>query len=311
MKRYLVTGGAGFIGSWLVGRLAKAGHEVDILDLPERQSRVASIPHTRYLAGDIRDERTFARLEGCYDAVCHLAAQVSARVSQEQPMLDVDTNVRGSVALLEWCAAVGVTRLLFASSMGVYGNVPEDKLPVAETAPPNPVSYYGVAKSATEAYIATHREHGLRSTIFRMFNVYGPGQDLSNSKQGIVGIYTSFALKGVSIDVTGSLERFRDLIYVEDVVDAWVAALENPVTEGKIYNLASGRRTTVRALITSILRAMGHDPATYPVKEIGGHRGDQFGVQADISLALREIGWQPRTELDEGIARMVAWARAQ
>jgi len=309
MKRYLVTGGAGFIGGEIVRRLVALGHSVDVLDLPGKIAGAPRLSGANYIAGDIGSAGTFRELRGFYDAVFHLAAQTSARVSHEEPTREVDTNVRGTMLLLEWCAQNQIERFLFASSMQVYGNVSLENLPMSETQALVPVSYYGVSKIAAENCLRIHSNMGLKTTVFRMFNVYGPGQDLLNKKQGIVSIYLAFALGGKPIDVTGSLQRVRDLVYIDDIVNAWLVALDNPVSFGRTYNVGSGNRITVRQLIDRILDALGHDKASYPVNELPGHVGDQFGVQAGTSLITRELGWRPCTNLEEGLGRMVAWAR--
>lgn len=309
MKRYLITGGAGFIGGAIVQRLVALGHAVEVLDSPSKIARIQTLPGVVYHAGDIRTPEVFSLLQGPYEAVLHLAAQTSARVSHEDPVRDIDTNIRGTVLLLEWCRRQEINRFLFASSMQVYGNVKPDQLPFVEDGPIAPASYYGVSKIAVEHALHLHNSYGMKSTVFRMFNVYGPGQDISNTKQGIVGIFLAKALRHEPIEVTGSLDRIRDLVYIDDVVGAWMAALENPRSAGRTYNMGTGVRTSIRELINIILREAGHDPNTYPVREVAGHPGDQFAVQADITRIRNELGWSPRVHVQEGLKRMIAWAR--
>lgn len=309
MKRYLITGGAGFIGGAIAQRLVDLGHSVEVLDSPLKIARIRTLPGVFYHAGDIRTPEVFSLLRGPYDAVLHLAAQTSARVSHEDPVRDIDTNIRGTILLLEWCRRQGIGRFLFASSMQVYGNVQPSQLPFFEDGPIAPASYYGVSKIAVEHALHLHDSFGMKSTVFRMFNVYGQGQDISNTKQGIVGIFLARALKNEPIEVTGSLDRIRDLVYIDDVVDAWMAAFENPHSTGRTYNVGTGVRTSIRELIAMILCEVGHDPNTYPVREIAGHPGDQFAVQADITRIGDELSWSPRITVQEGLKRMVAWAK--
>jgi UDP-glucose 4-epimerase len=147
--------------------------------------------------------------------------------------------------------------------MAVYGEPPEAS--VSERVPPAPVSNYGVSKLCGEYYIRSQEPRGLGFTILRMFNVYGPGQDLSNVKHGMAGIFLGYVLRNVPVPVTGSLERFRDFVYIDDVLRAWLLALDAPEAIGKTYNVGSGNKTTVRELLDAIIRSCGHDPATYPV----------------------------------------------
>lgn len=303
----LVTGGAGFIGSALAKKLVSNGAHVTILDLPEKLERISIDPTISVVAGDIARRDTFVVLSrrGHFDAVLHLAAQSSARISHDQPEKDIDTNAKGTLLLIEWCREQGIDRVLYASSMAVYGE--PKQLPVTEESPPAPLSYYGVSKLAGEYYIKANASTGLHYTIFRLFNVYGPGQDMQNLKQGMASIYLAYVMKKQEVPVTGSLERFRDFIYIDDVVDAWLRALHDKRAYNKIYNLGSGIKTTVRELLDIIITAYGYDPTTYPVRNIGGHPGDQFGIVSDISRFQQDFNWVPRISLKEGIARMVAW----
>jgi UDP-glucose 4-epimerase len=143
-----------------------------------------------------------------------------------------------------------------------------------------------------------------------MFSVYGPGQNLSNLKQGMVSIYLAYLLRGVEVPVTGSLERFRDFVYIDDVVDVWLLALTLPVTPAATYNIGSGRPTTVRALLTALFEALDLPP-NHPIRELPGSVSDQFGLYADISAAQRDLRWRPTVSFKEGLKRMTEWARSQ
>jgi len=304
-RHYLVTGGAGFIGFALVRSLRRDGHRVTVVD----RRRLPPLPGVKAIRGDISSRAFLDRLESRrpVDAVLHLAAQTSARISQEKPGLDSDWNSKGTLLLLEWCRRHGVSRFLYASSMAVYGQ-PEE-LPVDEMAPVAPVSNYGVSKLAGENYIRAYERQGLLPTIFRLFNVYGPGQDMANLKQGMASIYLAYVLREREVPVTGELSRFRDFIHVDDVIRAWRLALNNEVTVGKLYNLGCGVKTTVRELLDIIIAACGHDPASYPVRQIAGHRGDQFGMLSDSTRFQADTGWKPDTAVADGIERMAQWCR--
>jgi UDP-glucose 4-epimerase len=307
--RFVVTGGAGFIGGAMAAALGQRGAEVVIVDLPDKIAELSDPGSHRYVVGDVSDARTYRELSrfAPFDGVLHLAAQTSNRVSHEEPERDVLTNALGTLRLVEWCCASGIQRLLFSSSMAVYGH--PVRLPCSESDPVNPFSYYGITKLAGEHYIRANVERGLKPTIFRLFNVYGPGQNMRNLKQGMASIYLAYALRGEKIPITGSLDRFRDFVYIDDVVDAWLRALHEPSTCGQTFNLGTGRSTTVRDLLRLIIGAAGEDPVTYPVEQVAGHFGDQFGMTADATAFRAATGWAPTVRLEEGIRRMTEWAK--
>jgi UDP-glucose 4-epimerase len=311
MKRMtvLVTGGAGFIGAGLSRRLLAAGHRVVVVDNLFTGCRAQVPAEAVYVEGDIGLPDTLAALPSLdYDAVCHLAAQSSGAVSMEQPLYDIQTNAVSTVLLARWCRQRGVRRFLYASSMAVYGNPPVS--PVSEEAPLAPVSYYGVSKLASEHVLRLAAAEGLMTTAVRMFNVYGPGQNLANLRQGMASIYLAYLLKGEAVPVTGSLERFRDFVYIDDVLDAWMTLLVHAGPASPAYNLGSGTPTTVRRLLTLLIQACGL-PANHPVWERPAPPGDQFGLFANSERADRELGWRVSTPLEVGLERMVAWAKTQ
>ncbi len=307
--RVLITGGAGFIGSQLARRLVESGNAVVVVDnlsTGKRENVPAGAP---FLELDLARASFLAELpQGQFDAVCHLAAQSSGPVSAEMPYDDLQANAASTLLLSRWCLERSVPRFLYASSMAIYGNV--EALPVAETAPCVPVSYYGVSKLTSEQLLRLAASEGLCVTSFRMFSVYGPGQNLGNLKQGMVSIYLAYLLRGVEVPVTGSLDRFRDFVYIDDVIDMWLRALALPATPAPVYNIGSGKPTTVRALLTALLTALDL-PSDYPIRELPGAASDQFGLYADITRAESDLNWQPRISLTGGLKPMVEWARKQ
>ena len=308
MGNYLVTGAAGFIGSYIAKRLLDRGDTVVTLDNITTGFE-SNIPKGCILVeGDISDPKTFHQIpKGRYDAALHLAAQSSGEISHEVPGIDINTNALGTLNLLNWCQSEGVSRFLHASSMAIYGLT--EHMPVVETQVLDPYSFYGISKQASEQFVKHFSKHGLDTTIFRMFNVYGPVQNLSNMKQGMVSIYLAYLINEEPILVKGSLDRFRDFIFIDDVVDAWIAALDNSKSYGRIYNLASGQKTLVRDMIPDLIRACGYDPETYPVEHGEGTPGDQFGIYADISAISTDLGWKPRIDMPEGLRKMASWAK--
>jgi UDP-glucose 4-epimerase len=306
--RVLISGGAGFIGSTLARRLVAADVDVVIVDNLSTGDRANVPEQAQLICRDLADPATLTAIpEGKYDAVVHLAAQSSGAVSQKYPYADMQTNVGSTLLLSRWCVERAVPRFLFASSMTVYGEANREPLP--ENALCQPISYYGVSKLASENYLRLASGEGLSTTCFRFYNVYGRGQNLDNLVQGMVSIYLAYLLKGVTVPVTGSLDRFRDFVHVDDVVDALLRVLETPPRSFNVYNIGTGTKTRVRTILAKLVSAM-RLPPDYPIDQRAGSANDVFGSVADIGLARKELGWQPQVSLDDGLADMVAWARA-
>lgn len=308
MSKYIVTGGAGFIGSHLARRLLSDGHEVLILDNLSTGKRENIPEGAGFIEVDLGQENACRCLEGKNaDAILHLAGQSSGEASFDDPYYDLFSHAVSTLNLLRWASSANVRRFMYASSMSVYGD--PLYLPLDEKHPCNPKTYYGAAKVAAEAYIKLFAFMGIDATIFRLFSVYGPGQNLANMKQGMVSIYFSYLWSGEPILIKGSLERFRDFTYVDDLVDAWMKALNNPNCYGKTYNLASGVPTRVDELVTALIKSFGLE--NYPVIAEGHTPGDQFGVYADISSLMEDSGWKPKTDLLAGLHTMYEYEKGR
>ena len=308
-KAALVTGGAGFIGSHLARRLLREGWSVDIVDNLSTGYRENVPEGTTFFEVDVSRDNLAAQLPAKrYDAVFHLAAQSSGEISFDDPSYDLRTNCQSTVLLLGWCKDNGTTRFLYTSSMSIYGD--QTVQPVAETATPIPKSFYGIGKLASEAYTHVYSAFGIHSTSLRLFNVYGPGQNLANMRQGMVSIFLAYILRKQELIVKGSPDRYRDIIYIDDVIDAYMACLDNPATFGKSYNVATGKKTTVGELIEAELRAFGYGPGKYPVTFSANTPGDTFGIEANIDSLRADTGWAPKVDLQSGLAQMVAWAKS-
>lgn len=302
----IVTGGAGFIGSHLASRLISEGYKVTVLDnLSTGKER--NVPREANLIKmDLGLEDSYRLLKDAdCDAICHLGGQSSGEASFLDPLYDLRSHVMSTFLLLEWCRKKGVRRFLYASSMSVYGD--PDHLPVTEEHPYKPKTFYASAKMAAEAYIKLYQTLGIDTTILRLFSVYGPGQNLENKMQGMVSIYLSYMLNGVPIPVKGSGDRFRDLVYIDDVVDAWREALDNPASYGRVYNIASGAKTKVGDILKMLTASFGMD--SYPIAYKGNTPGDQFGIVADISRVKKDLKWKPKTDIRDGIDNMVKFEK--
>ena len=301
-KRFLVTGGAGFIGSHLVTRLISEGHDVTIVDNLATATSENINKKADFLNADISKPGFTKKLPVENIAgVFHLAGQSSGEISFEDPQRDFNINVGGTLSLLEWCKMKKIKRFIFTSTMGVYGSTTD--APISEDTPCRPKSFYGVGKFAAENYINIYSAFGIESTIIRPFNVYGPAQNLKNLKQGMASIYMSFVLKDEPIVVKGGLDRFRDQTYVKDVIDAMMLCLENPRSIGKTYNVATGKRITVKELIDTMLDISGKG-AAYSVKQVEGTPGDLLGAYADVTKIKKELGWESRYSLKDGLKLM-------
>ena len=223
----LVTGGTGFIGGHLVNKLKELGHKVIICDWG------ATSPDYAY---DISNYKNLLRIKEDIDVIYHIAAQTSGYIGLVEPERDVDWNMKGTLNICRFAKERGVKKIIYTSSMAVYGEGDFFK----ETDEINPIYHYGVSKLCGELYLKQYEQYGIDYTIFRLFNVYGYGQDMENLNQGMVSIYLAQALKSKIIEVKGSFDRYRDFVYIDDVVSALVLGLEDE-TNSEIYNVCNKR----------------------------------------------------------------------
>jgi UDP-glucose 4-epimerase len=313
--RILVTGGAGFIGSHMAARLEGEGHDVVVIDNESTGHRNNVPAGVRYIKGDVtRIDELEAAFASGLDAVFHIAGQVSLIRSFADPVSDLRTNVEGTVNVLQLCLKHHVPRLLYASSMTVYGS--SEMLPTPESAPCAPVSYYGITKYAGERYVHSTAERvdldfSLQATSFRMYNVYGPRQALDNPYQGVLGIFLGNLRSGEPLTIFGDGEQSRDFIYIDDVVDAWTAALGNPAAYGRVFNIGSGRRLSINDLADHVLAAFGRNRSDGAVVYRNARPGEQRHVEADTRQARAAFGWRPSVPFEEGLAASVRWAETE
>lgn len=312
----LVTGGAGFIGGSLTARLVAEGADVCVVDnLATGFER--NVPRSaEFVRADVADARAMREVFATrrFDTVLHLAAQVSNIVSHQDPWLDFRTNVGGTLNVLDGVVAHRIPRLLCASSMALYGT--PDAAPTPETAPVRPLSPYGVSKLAAELLVhnaARRADLGFRLAVtsLRMFNVYGPGQSLENLYQGVVSVFIANVLGGEPVTLFGNGLQTRDFVFIDDVRDGWMAALDDPRTYGRQINLGSGNEVSINEVLDAVLAAFGHDRSTYPVLAQPELPGDQRRICADVSLARELLGWRPRWALSDGLKETIEWSRSQ
>lgn len=314
MAKIVVTGGAGFIGSHLCEALLRAGHGVVALDnfdefydpTVKRRNLEHSLGNPRFklVEGDIRRPEDVQRALSCgADAVVHLAARAGVRPSIEQPLLYEEVNVRGTMVLLEACRRISGCRFIFGSSSSVYGN--NEKVPFAESDNVDaPISPYAATKRAVELLCRTyHHLYGMAITCLRFFTVYGPRQrpDLAIHK------FTRLIEAGRSIPVFGDGSMMRDFTYIDDIIDGVTRAIER-CSGFAIYNLGESRPVSVGELIAALEKALGKKAK---IERLPMQPGDVNRTFADVTLAWRELGYEPRTELADGLARFMEWFRSE
>jgi UDP-glucose 4-epimerase len=310
--RTLVTGGAGFIGSAVVDRLVRDGHEVMVVD-DLSTGRLENLADA-FASGRVHlaevdlagPELAGVVAEARPEVVHHLAAQIDVRRSVADPLHDARVNVLGTIALAKAALDAGCRRLVFASSGGtVYGEPKPSALPIDERHPAGVTNPYGVAKRSAEDYLASFADlHGLEPVSLRLGNVYGPRQD-PHGEAGVVAIFCNRLLADEPVTVFGDGRQTRDYVFVEDVVDAFVAAGEHPDAPGARLNIATGVETSVLELYARLreIAGFGGEPTFAPPRP-----GELGRIALDCSEAGRVLGWRPAVDLREGLSRTWAWA---
>lgn len=313
MSNVLVTGGAGFIGSHLADAMVARGHDVTVIDNLSTGVRENVPSQARFVEASVADPDSVAALfaDTTFDLVLHVAGQASIVRSFDAPEHDLDVNVRGTLNVLSGCVATRVPRLVFASSMTIYGN--PELVPTPETALARPASNYGVSKYAAERYvqIAGGRDDiELAVTSLRMFNVYGERQSLSNPYQGVLAIFIGNLLRGEPITIHGDGAQTRDFVHVDDVVRAWLAVVDEPATAGQVYNVGSGRETTISELADAVLAAFGETRDSYDMRHASAQLGDLRRSAGEVAQLAAATGWAPQVSLDDGMRRTIGAARS-
>jgi len=304
MERILITGVGGFIGSHVARRFLHEGYAVVGVD-DFSNGKLENVPAgVDLIEGDLAQQSTIKKIPSDCRKILHLAGQSSGEISFDDPVADLEKNTVSTLNLIQHGIQHSVERFLYASSMSVYGAV--EDAPISESRECSPLSCYGVGKHASEGYLRVY-QNKLPAVVLRMFNVYGPGQDLSNLRQGMVSIFLAQALATGRIEVKGSIERFRDLVYIDDVVEAWFRAATLEGAKGRTLNIGTGIKTTVGGLLQRVCSLV--PGATYYVH--GGTPGDQSGIYADISALKHVLKIDSFTAPDAGLTQFADWARKQ
>ena len=311
--KYLVTGGAGFIGSNLTRALLASGHRVRVLDnfLTGKRENLAGLAEAHgdafdLIEGDLRDLDSVRKAAAGVEYVLHQGALPSVPRSVADPVLTNEINVAGTVNLLVAARDAGVRRVVFAASSSAYGDTPE--LPKRETMTPTPKSPYAAQKLMGEHYLRIfHEIYGLETVSLRYFNVFGPRQDPKSTYAAVIPRFITTVLRGESPTVYGDGLQTRDFTYIDNVIQANLAACLAPKAAcGKVVNIACGERVSLLDILEIVYKLAGK---RVPPEFEPGRAGDVRDSLADISLARDLIGYDPKVAFAEGLSRTFAWFR--
>ena len=301
----LITGGAGFIGSHLCDALLDKGYAVRILDdfsTGRRSNLQVDHPRLELIEGDVADAGLVTQAAAGCSAVVHLAAVASVQASVEDPVRTHQSNFIGTLNVCEAMRVHGLRRVLFASSAAVYGNNGEGES-IAEDTPKAPLTPYAVDKLASEQYLDFYRrQHGLEPVVFRFFNIFGPRQDPSSPYSGVISIFSQRAVQGLPITVFGDGEQTRDFLYVGDLVQVMVQALEQPQVEEGAVNIGLNQATSLNQLLAALEKVVGSLPV---VSYVAARSGDIRHSRADNQRLLARFEFPQATPMVEGLSRLL------
>ncbi len=295
-QKYVVTGGAGFIGTNLVEALIDAGHDVCVVDDLSAGNKDRLPAEAAFHQVDIRDTAKLTELMQGYDIVVHLAALPRVQFSIAEPLLTHDVNVNGTLSVLEAARAAGIKRVVYAASSSAYGD--QETLPLSVDLPPQPKSPYALHKYFGEEMLRLWNQiYGLETVSLRFFNVYGPHLDPDGPYALVIGRFLKLATEGQPLTITGDGEQTRDFTHVTDVVSAVIKATESKnVGHGEVLNVGAGQQTSINTLANMISPNVAYVSARLEPKH----------TQADISLTKSVLEWEPKTSLEQGLAALKA-----
>lgn len=303
---YLVTGGAGFIGSHIVGALVERGERVRVLDNLSTGKKAYLAPYLKaieFLKGDIRDKRACAKAMKGVRFVLHQAALRSVPRSVDDPLSTDEVNVHGSLLVLQSAREAGVERLVYASSSSAYGDNPA--LPKVETMTPMPRSPYAVSKLTAEYYCRIYAQtFGLSTVSLRYFNIYGPKQDPKSQYAAVIPAFIDSLRRNRPAVIHGDGEQSRDFTFIEDCVAANLLACSAPGVDGEVFNIAYGAKTSINQIYATISSLLGR---RLPAKYEPARAGDVRHTLADLTQARERLGYRPKTDIMAGLERTVQW----
>jgi UDP-glucose 4-epimerase len=306
MKKILVTGGAGFIGSHIVDRLIEENHKVVVIDNLSTGSRSNLNKKAEFLKMDICDKKladVFKKEK--FDYVFHLAAQIDVRKSVENPQKSATDNILGSLNILENCKEYKIKKIIFTSTGGaIYGDA--SIIPTPEGYPENPLSPYGIEKLSVDKYLNYYyKVFKLPYISLRLGNVYGPRQN-SKGEAGAIAIFADKMIKGESPIINGPGKNTRDFVYVGDVVDANILAMKSKKTG--VYNIGTGKETNINTIFRNLKKLLNPD-----CKEIHGQakQGEQKRSCLNNKKAKKDLNWKPKVKIEEGLQKTINWFKKQ
>lgn len=306
MKHILLTGVAGFIGSNVAARLIKDGYKVVGIDNLSTGKISEVSPEVIFIESDASALSLQQQLDSFeFDSILHIAGQSSAEVSYSDPIYDLKSNVESTLFLLNYAVSRNIKNFVYASSATIYGQQ-DDPIFLSEEAAPNPISFYAIGKLASERYLKLFtNEYDISTVVLRLFNVYGPGQNLDNLDQGMASIFLAQAIRDKKILVKGSPDRFRDFVYIDDVVNVFMKALNIREPVSKIYNVSTGIKTSVSELIDQIKNNL---PFDVKVEFKGSTRGDLIGQSGSFDKLRKDFQISDMVSFAIGMKKMVEWA---
>tara|TARA_B100000989_G_scaffold49912_1_gene32913 strand:- start:23778 stop:24758 length:981 start_codon:yes stop_codon:yes gene_type:complete len=305
--KVLVTGGAGFIGAHLVKKLIEKKYKVLVVDTLETIGGIPYVhPKCKFIRGDICDQKNLIKVRKWKPKIIyHLAAQSGGESAYDNPKRDYLTNGLGTYELCLLAKKLKVKKFIYTSSVAVYGSNPSKK--ILENTKIKPDSIYGISKYVGEMFInQTLKNTGIQTLIFRVFNTYGPGENLNFIKKGMVSIYCSYLWKKKPILVKGSLKRFRNYQYIDDVVNILILSLKNKhLNKNETINISNGNCTTVKDLLKKIFKL--NNFKKYKIIKKGSTKGDSFGYNASNRLLKKKFKKYNFIPLEEGLKIYFEW----
>lgn len=312
---YLVTGGAGFIGSHITEALVARGDRVRILDNLSsgklenlgdiERGAVGSGSPIEFLEGDITDPKALEIVCAGVQGAFHKAAQVSVPLSVQDPKRSYELNVMGTLGLLEACRSAGVKKLVFAASSAIYGD--SEELPKVETMVPNPLSPYGSGKLAGEHLMSVWAHtYGMQTVSLRYFNIFGPRQADDSPYSGVIAIFARKLLEGVALKIYGDGEQTRDFTHVRNVVQANLLAIDSDGAPARVYNIGTGVQVSVNQLLARMAELIGNQVQP---EYVDSRAGDIRHSVSSPKLAMQELGYDPKLSWREGLVETVEWYR--
>jgi len=305
-KNIIITGGAGFIGSHLVNFFLKTNNKVFVIDdLTTGSAKNLNLKYKniKFIKGDCTEDKILDQLPKMrFDILYHIAGQSSGEISFENPLNDFNRNLLSTLKLCQFCINRKIKKIVYASSMSVYGDLKKKNYKANEILNWDPLSFYGVSKLCSEFYLKQFSKLGLKYTILRLFNVYGPNQNFKNLKQGMISIYLGQLLKSNKILVKGKLNRFRDFIYIDDVVKILTGCLKNSKTNNKIYNISTGKKTFINKILYLIKK---YSKKKFKIIQKKSTPGDQFGIYSIPKKVKNDFKIKKFTKINDGLKKMI------